>query len=134
MSVVHDVQWEVERRCKVLPEVTEVMKALRIGIPERGLPGLSGKYETAAGLTKAVDILKGLGQGDLASPVRSKLLLSVMQRAISRLVRGFKFAGHKERVPLFQYADDGCFLTDDLPSLQLAFDAVSYTHLRAHET
>ena len=34
--------------------------------------GLMGRYETAYGLTDPVEILKGLGQGDLASPSRSK--------------------------------------------------------------
>ena len=122
MSVANDVAWAVERRAGVAPAAIQVIQALREGVASMGVPGLSGRYETAYGLTRRVRIGKGLGQGDLSSPVRSKLVLAVMQQAVSRLVRGFKFAGVRERVPIFLYADDGCYLTDDLASLQLAFD------------
>eukprot|EP00965_Chrysotila_dentata_P028247 939293-Pleurochrysis_carterae.AAC.1 len=45
------------------------MKVLREG-KEGGPSGLTGRYETAYGVTEPVNIQKGLGQGDLLSPVR----------------------------------------------------------------
>ena len=51
MSVVHNVQWEVERRCKVSPEVTEVMKALRI-------------WDSRARATRAVGKIRDSGRTD----------------------------------------------------------------------
>ena len=62
MSVVHEVQWKVEEWAGVPPDVTTVMRALREGLGEE-LPSLQGRYETA----------------------RSKLMLAVMQRTISKL-------------------------------------------------
>ncbi len=51
MSCVREVQWEAERWCGVKPEVTDTVRALHEGI--------TGKYETAYGLTDAVDSQNG---------------------------------------------------------------------------
>eukprot|EP00965_Chrysotila_dentata_P141102 4663708-Pleurochrysis_carterae.AAC.3 len=50
--------------------VIAIRKALREGNGEEN-GGLTGRYETAYGITEPVEIGKGLGQGDLLSPVRS---------------------------------------------------------------
>eukprot|EP00965_Chrysotila_dentata_P079187 2611184-Pleurochrysis_carterae.AAC.1 len=71
ISVNHAVQWEVEEAMGVPETIISTMKALREGKGgERG--GLTGRYETAYDITEPVEIRKGLGQGDLLSPVRSK--------------------------------------------------------------
>ena len=67
-----------------------------------GLLGLTGKYETHYGLTREVQIKKGLGQGDLSSLTRSELVQAIMQRAVNRLAKGFKYTGYKDRVVIFQ--------------------------------
>eukprot|EP00965_Chrysotila_dentata_P031649 1055395-Pleurochrysis_carterae.AAC.1 len=98
------------------------MKVLREG-KEGGQGGLTGRYETAYGVTEPVNIQKGLGQGDLLSPVRSKLILAVIQRTMQRLVPGIEFNTKGSRVtPFLIYADDGIILTDSIHTLQLAFE------------
>ena len=67
-------------------------------------------------------IEQGLGQGCLLSPARSKLMLAVMQRTISKLCRGFEFTAAGESVPQLVYADDGLFLSNDIATMQLALE------------
>ena len=55
-AIVQEVQWAVEKWAKVAPDVTEVVKALREGCEETGLPGLTGQYETQYGLSPRFDI------------------------------------------------------------------------------
>eukprot|EP00965_Chrysotila_dentata_P058159 1928433-Pleurochrysis_carterae.AAC.1 len=100
------------------------MKALREGKnKERG--GLVGRYETAYGTTEPVEIRKGLGQGDLLSPVRSKLILAIIQKAMQRLVPGIEFNAKAVRgAPFLIYADDGIILTDSVHTLQLAMEVM----------
>ena len=131
MSVVHAVQWEVERWGGVPMAVTEVVKALREGVEraekgegEGALKRLVGRYETAYGLTDPVEIMKGLGQGDLASPARSKLLLTVIASVVDRACEGARVAGTEKRVGILLFADDGMLLADDVQTLQRAFEAV----------
>ena len=116
MSVVHEVQWKVEEWAGVPPEVTTVMRALREGLGEE-LPSLQGRYETGYGLSDRFPIEQGLGQGCLLSPARSKLMLAVMQRTISKLCRGFEFTAAGESVPQLVYADDGLFLSNDIATM-----------------
>eukprot|EP00965_Chrysotila_dentata_P023498 778866-Pleurochrysis_carterae.AAC.1 len=124
MSVNHAVQWEVEAAMGVPETIISIMKALREG-KEGGQSGLTGRYETAYGVTKPVEIQKGLGQGDLLSPVRSKLILAVIQRTMQRLVPGIEFNTKGSRVtPFLIYADDGIILTDSIHTLQLALEVV----------
>ena len=125
MSVVHQTQWEVEKWTGVSPAVTDGLRALREGIDGTELKPLMGRYETALGLTSKVKIAKGLGQGDLASPARAKLTLTVVQRAVNRLCAGYKFIGATRHTPLLFYADDSCIVTSDLATLQLAMDCMS---------
>eukprot|EP00965_Chrysotila_dentata_P119664 3956513-Pleurochrysis_carterae.AAC.1 len=90
---------------------------------ERG--GLVGRYETAYGITEPVEIRKGLGQGDLLSPVRSKLILAIIQKAMQRLVPGIEFNTKASRgAPFLIYADDGIILTDSVHTLQLAMEVL----------
>eukprot|EP00965_Chrysotila_dentata_P253643 6211350-Pleurochrysis_carterae.AAC.1 len=124
MSVNHAVQWEIESAMGVSETIVSIIKALREGKGET-LGGLSGKYETAYGVTEPVDIQKGLGQGDLLSPVRSKLILAIIQKAMQRLVPGIEFnrKGVRE-APFLIYADDGIILTDSINILQLAMEVI----------
>jgi hypothetical protein len=104
MSVVHKVQWEVERWS--------------------GTPELTGRYETAYGLTAAVRIAKGLGQGDIGSPVRSKILIAIIAKTVSRLCEGAKITGSDKRASMLFFADDGLILADDVQTLRRAFEAM----------
>ena len=101
--------------------MTTVMRALREGLGEE-LPSLQGRYETGYGLSDRFPIEQGLGQGCLLSPARSKLMLAVMQRTISKLCRGFEFTAAGESVPQLVYADDGLFLSNDIATMQLALE------------
>eukprot|EP00965_Chrysotila_dentata_P050679 1680317-Pleurochrysis_carterae.AAC.1 len=104
--------------------VISIMKALREG-DEGRKGGLTGRYETAYGITEPVVIGKGLGQGDLLSPVRSKLILAVIQKAMQQLVPGLEFNTQAARgAPFLIYADDGNILTDSVHTLQLAMEVM----------
>eukprot|EP00965_Chrysotila_dentata_P090801 2996672-Pleurochrysis_carterae.AAC.5 len=104
--------------------ITLIMKALIEGKGEESY-GLIGRYETAYGITEPVEIQKGLGQGDLLSPVRSKLILAVIQQAMQRLVPGIEFNTKGSRMAPFPiYADDGIILTDSVHTLQLAMEVM----------
>ena len=85
---------------------------------------LVGRYETAYGLTDPVEILKGLGQGDLASPARSKPLLALIAGTVDRVCAGARVARSEARLGVLFFADDGMLLTDDVQTLQRAFEAV----------
>ena len=128
MSIVHAVQWEVERSVGVRPEVTAVVRTLREGLAERDMPPLKGRFETAHGLTDLVDIMQGLGQGCLLSPSRANMTLAIAQRAVSRLCGGFTFRADGRDVPQLYYADDGALLAgggnvgEATATLQLAFE------------
>eukprot|EP00965_Chrysotila_dentata_P015307 506481-Pleurochrysis_carterae.AAC.1 len=112
MSVNHAVQWEVEKAMGVSGTVISIMKALREG-KGGDHSGLTGRYETAYGITEPVEIGKGPGQGDLLSPVRSKLILAIIQKAMQYLVPGIEFITQVARsAPFLIYADDGIILTD----------------------
>eukprot|EP00965_Chrysotila_dentata_P254448 6211873-Pleurochrysis_carterae.AAC.1 len=124
MSVNHAAQWEVEEAMGVPNTIITIMKALREGTGE-GCGGLTGRYETAYGMTEPVEIQKGLGQGDILSPVRSKLILAIIQKAMQRLVPGIEFNTKGARaVPFLIYADDGIILTDSIQTLQLATEVM----------
>eukprot|EP00965_Chrysotila_dentata_P064524 2139552-Pleurochrysis_carterae.AAC.1 len=124
MSVNHAAQWEVEEAMGVPDTIITIMKALREGTGE-GRCGLTGRYETAYGMTEPVEIQKGLGQGDILSPVRSKLILAVIQKAMQRLVPGIEFNTKGTRMaPFLIYADDSIILTDSVQTLQLAMEVM----------
>eukprot|EP00965_Chrysotila_dentata_P120954 3999953-Pleurochrysis_carterae.AAC.1 len=55
MSVNHSVQWEIEISMGVSETIVTILKALREGKGET-LGGLTGKYETAYGITESVEI------------------------------------------------------------------------------
>eukprot|EP00965_Chrysotila_dentata_P185905 6137636-Pleurochrysis_carterae.AAC.1 len=124
MSVQHEVQWVIEEAMGVPETIISILKALREG-KGKGLHGLTGRYETAYGITEPVEIQKGLGQGDLLSPVRSKLILAVIQAVMQRLVPGIEFNVKGSRsAPFLIYADDGIILTDSIHTLQLAMEVM----------
>ena len=127
MSCCHDVQAMVEQWSGVPHDTRQVMSALREGLEAKGMPSLTGRYETAYGLTEPIQIEQGLGQGSLLSPVRAKLMLSVIQYALQKLCPGSRMTMDGRRIIELWYADDGCICTDDLPSLQLAFECVWLT-------
>eukprot|EP00965_Chrysotila_dentata_P115641 3821710-Pleurochrysis_carterae.AAC.5 len=104
--------------------IISILKALREGKGE-SLHSLTGRYEAAYGTTEPVEIQKGLGQGDLLSPVRSKLILAVIQAVMQRLVPGIEFNVKGSRgTPFLIYADDGIILTDSIHTLQLAMEVM----------
>jgi len=84
----------------------------------------AGRYETAYGLTAAVRIAKGLGQGDIGSPVRSKILIAIIAKTVSRLCEGAKITGSDKRASMLFFADDGLILADDVQTLRRAFEAM----------
>ncbi len=111
--------------------MTEVLRALREGAEgmeggegAKAVPELTGRYETAYGLTAAVRIAKGLGQGDIGSPVRSKILIAIIAKTVSRLCEGAKITGSDKRVSMLFFADDGLILADDVQTLRRAFEAM----------
>ena len=72
-------------------------------------------------------VCEGVGQGCVAAPTRSKLMLGCMQRAISSLCHGYKFTGAAGGTPTLFYADDGAFVASHLADLQLMFDTAWMT-------
>ena len=130
MSVAHEVSKAVERHKGVAPEVAAVITHLREGMTAANggvaMPALTGRYETAYGLTEPVAILKGLGQGDLLSPVRSKMVLDVMVRVVRKMVEGRRYDSGQRVASLF-FADDGRLGANDVQSLRLAFEAIWVT-------
>ena len=114
MSICRECMWRVERASGVKPEVSAIMMELH--------SELTCRYETAWGLTDLIPLEEGVGQGAISAPVRSKLMLSVMQRVVSRVCEGFKFTGSTRSVPQLYYADDGAYVASSAASLQLMFD------------
>ena len=114
MSCVKEIQWEVERWTGVDPAVSDVVRELHREV--------SGKYETAYGLTEGFGIDKGTGQGCVNGAVRAKLQIGVLQRMISKHVPGYRFTGAHASVPQGVYADDAAYVCHDMAALQLAFD------------
>ena len=113
MSCVKDVLWQCEEWVGVDPNVTDVVRTLHEEV--------TGQYETAHGLTEPYGIDIGTGQGCVNGAVRSKLLLTAIQRTVQRLCKGYKFRGEGRVSQLF-FADDGVLLATSVADLQLAFD------------
>ena len=114
MSCVREVQWEAERWCGVRAEVTECVQALHAS--------MVGRYETAYGLTDPFDILCGNPQGCAMSPTRSKFQLRMVQEAVRKLCKGFRFRAAGKSIPQMWYVDDGAFMCESLADLQLVMD------------
>eukprot|EP00965_Chrysotila_dentata_P108819 3595017-Pleurochrysis_carterae.AAC.1 len=134
MNVTHAVQWEVEEAMEVPETIMSIMKALR---EEKGgeHDGLTGRYETAYGITEPVEIRKGLGQGDLLSPVRSKSIMAIIQKAMQRLVPGIEFNTKAARgTPFLIYADDGIILTDSIKGKKKTAWSGVYYNEDGHES
>ena len=51
-----------------------------------------------------------------------QLQIGVLQRMISKHVRGYRFTGAPAATPQVAYADDCAFACHDMASIQLAFD------------
>ena len=115
MSCVREVQWEVEKWTGVDPGVTKVVQALHAEV--------SGRYETAWGLTERFGIHIGNGQGCVNGAVRSKLLLTVMQRMVDKHCEGIDMGG-TGGIPLLFFADDAALLASSLAGLQLGYDCM----------
>jgi hypothetical protein len=114
MSCVREVQWAVEKWCKVKPGVTETVQAMN--------KSMKGRYETAYGMTDTFEVENGNAQGCSQSPTRSKFQLRMVQEAIRIMCEGFKFRGAKECIPQMWFVDDGAFVADSLATLQLVLD------------
>ena len=101
MSIVKSCQWETERFCGVHPGVTEIVRRLHDEV--------TGRYETAHGLTERYDVLKGSGQGCVNGATRAKLALVLTQRVVEKACKGYGFILDPERhVCQGWYADDAC--------------------------
>ena len=124
-SASRDVTRAVEKAMKVRPSTTRVVLALQDAVRRR--------IDSGDGLTAGVDSECGLGQGDVASPARSKLLLAVMQDAIEALCDGAKadvpYGCEADAIGDVFFADDGAFEADSVAGLQLMFD-VAWTVAR----
>ena len=116
MSIIKQTQWAVEEYLGVDVDVTTVMQALHAEI--------TGRYETAHGLTNGHNIGSGTGQGCANGGVRAKIgAIAPMQKAVTQLCRGFKVReGPGGSVPQVYFADDGAFLTNSLADLQAIYD------------
>ena len=83
MSIIKQTQWAVEKYLGVDVDVIIVMQALHEEI--------TGRYETAQGLTNGHNIGSGTGQGCANGAVRAKIsAIAPMQKAVTKLCRGFK--------------------------------------------
>ena len=101
MSIVKSCQWETERFCGVHPGVTEIVRMLHSEV--------TGRYETAHGLTERYNVLKGSGQGCINGATRAKLALVLTQRVVEKACKGFGFALDPTRhICEGWYADDAC--------------------------
>ena len=118
MSCVRQCQSEVEARLGVRTEVTAVMEELH--------RELKGRFETEWGLTPPVPIEEGNIQGAITSPVQAKLMLSVVQRVVTRTCEGYSFRTAARATPQLWFADDACFSAQSLAGIQLIFDTVWY--------
>ena len=116
MSIIKQTQWAVEEYLGGNMAVITVMQALHEEI--------TGRYETAHGLTNGHNIGSGTGQGCANGGVRAKIgAIAPMQKAVTQLCRGFKVReGPGGSVPQVYFADDGAFLTNSLADLQAIYD------------
>ena len=125
-SVAYEVSAEVEKWSGVAPEVSEVVRHLREGLEasegREELPPLTGRYETEFGLTGAVLMGRGLGQGDAAAACRSKLVLAVVSGVIEKMCRGRRLRATKRSVPTLLFADDAMLQSDDVQTLGRAVE------------
>ena len=121
-SVPHDTQWMVEEAMGVNKHAIDTVRDLREGCEASNFPIAGGRFETARGLTSKVPRMKGLGQGDVLSPVRAKLTMAVVQRILISTVPGIKFDAVQGGLPFLVYADDGMLIADSANTLQHAID------------
>ena len=68
-----------------------------------------------------------MGQGDILSPARAKLVMGVVQRALARMLPGVSLDAVQPGAPFLVYADDGMLLADSPNTLQHAYDAIWMT-------
>jgi len=113
MSIEHKLIEAIEEFDNMSQMARAVFKEL--------LKDVTGRYDTAHGLSDSMIMGKGVGQGRVSGPSRSKSVAAKIQHATNKVVRGYRVWGGK-RVPQGWFADDGFFMTNDLPMLQLAFD------------
>ena len=101
MSVVKSCQWETERFCGVHPGVTEIVRLLHEEV--------TGRYETAYGLTPRYPVRRGTGQGCVNGATRAKLFLTLTQRVVEKACKGYGFVLDPDRhICQGWYADDAC--------------------------
>jgi ribonuclease HI len=119
MSIIREVQLELEKHTGVHPSVTNVVRALQEDV--------TGRYETAHGLTDGFEIKQGNGQGCVNGGARSKIPLILVQRILSKIDQGYELTPGPEsasvRVAQLWFADDGALLARDMAGLQSMLDA-----------
>ena len=115
MSIVKEIQFQLEAALGVEPEISAVIKALHTNV--------TGQFETEHGLSDAFPLDRGTGQGDPNGGSRAKMPIAMGQWAVSKYARGFAVTkGENGRVPQLYYADDGSFITESTADLQAIFD------------
>ena len=119
MSIVKEIQFQLEAALGVEPEISAVIKALHTNV--------TGQFETEHGLSDAFPLDRGTGQGDPNGGSRAKMPIAMGQWAVSKYARGFAVTkGENGRVPQLYYADDGSFITESTADLQLSLGRFVY--------
>ena len=120
MSIVKEIQFEVEWRLEVPINVSQVIAELHREV--------TGEYETAHGMSDPFRIDTGTGQGCVNGASRAKIFLAVVQRMVGRTGAGYTITQGGEgangvRVPQVVYADDMGLMTESLAGAQMVLDA-----------
>ena len=108
MSICKEIATVAEQWSHIRPEISHIMRAMQ--------DNLKGRVETACGMTDPFE-MPGVacGQGHECSPSRSKLVTRFIQEMASKVCRGYRF--HNAGIPQIIYADDACFLAEDIAGL-----------------
>ena len=113
MGCIRDISFAISLATGVDPAVDKVMRELHSEV--------TGRYDTYWGLTRQFKINRGLGQGCVAAATRSKLIMAVTQRAVTKIARGFSFV-NSPALPMIAFCDDATFICNNLNDLRLAYD------------
>ena len=100
MSIEREAVGMLEEKLGMSEMCKKVVQALGVNA--------QGQYDTAAGLTPMIPNWRECGQGKQTSPIRSKLLIAEIVRAVNKLVEGYQLWGGY-RIEQIWFADDGSF-------------------------
>jgi len=124
-SIAHKVQMRVEERTGVALSASKAVFAIQ--------HAAHGHYDTQYGVNEpGFPRANGNVQGSHTGPVKSNLVLSVVQRAIELelVVDGSLFVGpdgHEVNLPTLFFADDSAGMSDSLKGVQMYLDAIFAT-------